>query len=94
MKVMDVNEWCKFLNEQEGTELSKKVESINTLLSWGDFSVKYMQHDSTWLYEKLIGYKRGEEPIPVPPMTEDEIIMFKNGLLDLSEEIKRVAEAL
>lgn len=94
MKAMDVNEWCKFLKEQEGTELSKKVDSINFLLSWGDFSVQYMQHNSTWLYEKLIGYKRGEEPIPVPPMTEDEIKMFKNGLLDLSERIRRVAEAL
>ena len=94
MKVMDVNEWCKFLNEQEETELSKKVESINTLLSWGDFSVKYMQHDASWLYEKLIGYKRGEEPIPVPSMTDKEISLFKNGLISLSEEIKRVAEAL
>ena len=94
MTVMDVNDWCKFLNEQEETELSKKVESINTLLSWGDFSVKYMQHDSTWLYEKLIGYKRGEEPIPVPQMTDEEIYLFKNGLISLSEEIKRVAETL
>ena len=91
---MEVNDWCEFLKNQERTELYQKIEGISNLLSWGCFSVKYMKHDPSWMYDKLIGFKRGENPVPVAPMTAEEIKMLKVGLEELSQEIKRVAESL
>ena len=91
---MEVNDWCEFLKNQERTELYQKIEGISNLLSWGCFSVKYMKHDSSWMYDKLIGFKRGKNPIPVAPMTAEEINMLKLGLKELSHEIKMVAESL
>lgn len=94
MEKMEINKWCEFLKNSEGTDLSKKISTISNYLSWSDFSINYMQQDSKWLYNKLIGFERGENPIPVPPMTDEEMSKFKKGLLDLSEQIKKVAESL
>ena len=51
-----------------------------------------MGKKGTWLYEKIDGFDRFGET--VTPMTDEELTEFKNGLLDLSKRIKKVAESL
>ena len=43
-------------------------------------------------YDEIDGYSFEGEP--VEPMSEDELLRFKNGLFDLSERIRRIAESL
>ena len=42
--------------------------------------------------KKIDGFDRFGET--TSPMTDEELTNFKNGLLDLSERIKKVAESL
>lgn len=69
-----------------------KLEDIIISVSWREFAHRYMNIKAPWLYDKIYGFNQYGEP--VPPMTEEELAKFKNGLLNLSERIKRVAESL
>ena len=78
-------------NEHPST-LRQKLQDILISVSWRDFSNHYMGKKGTWLYEKIDGFDRFGEA--TSPMTDEELINFKNGLLDLSGRIKKVAESL
>lgn len=92
MKQMTGMEWIEFLEKQGPTELRTKVDDILLIVSWGDFARDYMKKPASWLHEKIDGYLRNGTP--VMSMSNDETKMLKDGLLDLSERIKKVANSL
>ena len=80
------------LQKEHPNTLRQKLQDILISVSWRDFSNHYMGKKGSWLYEKIDGFDRFGEA--TSPMTDEELINFKNGLLDLSERIKKVAESL
>jgi hypothetical protein len=92
MKQMTGMEWIEFLGKQSPTELRTKVDDILLAVSWREIARDYMKKPASWLHEKIDGYLRNGTP--VMPMSNDETKMLKDGLLDLSERIKKVANSL
>ena len=90
-KKLTLDEWLPF-KKSHPSELYNKLKDIVISVSWREFSMRYMNEKGPWLYEKIDGFNRYGEAIP--PLTESEMKQFKNGLLDLSERIKKVAESL
>ena len=88
---LTLEEWLAF-KKSHPSELYNKLNDIVISVSWREFSKRYMNEKGPWLYEKIDGFNRYGES--VPPLTENEMKLFKNGLLDLSERIKKVAESL
>ena len=80
------------LQKEHPSTLRQKLQDILLSVSWREFSNHYMGKKGTWLYEKIDGFDRFGET--TPPMTDEELTNFKNGLFDLSERIKKVAESL
>jgi len=80
------------LQKERPNTLRQKLQDILLSVSWRDFSNHYMGKKGTWLYEKIDGFDRFGET--TSPMTDEELTNFKNGLLDLSERIKKIAESL
>ena len=68
------------------------VDDILLAVSWREIARDYMKKPASWLHEKIDGYLRNGTP--VMPMSNDETKMLKDGLLDLSERIKKVANSL
>lgn len=91
-KRMTGEEWVEFLKNHPTSELKQKLDEILLAISWGEFANTYMGEKARWIYEKIDGYSF--EGKPVEPMSEDELLRFKNGLLDLAERIRRIAESL
>ena len=79
------------LNEHPST-LHQQLDDILLSVSWREFATHYMGKKGTWLYEKIDGSDRFGEA--TSSMTDEELTNFKNGLLDLSERIRKVAESL
>ena len=92
MKQMTGMEWIEFLGKQSPTELRTKVDDILLAVSWREIARDYMKKPASWLHEKIDGYLRNGTP--VMPMSTDETKKLKDGLLDLSERIKKVANSL
>ena len=85
-------EWVDFIKNHPTPELKQKLEDILLAVSQSEFANKYMGKKAKWIYEKTDGYTLEGEP--VEPMSEEELLRLKNGLFDLSERIRRVAESL
>lgn len=90
-KRLTTEKYLAFLTEHPST-LHQKLQDILLSVSWREFSHRYMGKKEGWIYDKINGFNQYGEP--VPPMTDEELTNFKNGLLDLSERIKKVAESL
>lgn len=90
-KRITTDKYLVLLNERPST-LRQKIIDILLSVSWRDFSTRYIGKKGTWLYDKIDGFDRYGES--VSPMAESEMEQFKNGLLDLAERIKKVAESL
>lgn len=90
-KRLTADKYLTHLTEHPST-LRQKLQDILISVSWRDFSNHYMGKKGSWLYEKIDVFDRFGEA--TSPMTDEELINFKNGLLDLSERIKKVAESL
>ena len=81
-----------FQKESKFSELGTKVQDILIAVSWREIANKYMHRHSSWLYSKIEG--RTLDGIPVDPMKEQELELFKGALFDLSSRIRRVAESI
>lgn len=90
-KRLTIEKWLAF-KESHPSELHNKLEDIIISVSWREFAHRYLDNKTPWLYDKINGFDQYGEPIP--PMTEEELARFKNGLFDLSKRIKNVAESL
>lgn len=91
-KRMTGEEWVEFLKNHPTPELKQKLDEILLYISWGEFANRYMDQKARWMHEKIDGYSFEGEP--VDPMNEDELLKLKNGLLDLSDRIRRIADTL
>ena len=80
------------LQKEHPSTLHQKLQDVLLSVSWREFSNRYMGKKGGWIYDKINGFNQYGEP--VPPMTDEELTNFKNGLFDLSERIKKVAESL
>ena len=90
-KRLTADKYLALLNEHPST-LRQQLDDILLSVSWREFANHYMGKKGNWLYEKIDGFDRFGET--VTPMTDEEMTEFKNGLIDLSERIKKVAESL
>ena len=90
-KRLTTDKYLAHLNEHPST-LRQQLYDILLSVSWREFSNRYMGKKGDWIYEKINGFDQYGEA--VTPMTDEELTEFKNGLLDLSEQIKKVAESL
>lgn len=79
-------------NELESLCLQKKVSDILLDVSWREVANKYMHKPAEWLQEHINGFRTNGTV--AEPMTQEELDMLKNGLFDLSDRIRRVAESL
>lgn len=91
-KKMTGMEWVEFIKNHPTPELKQKLDDILLSVSWGEFANDYMGQNAQWIHEKIDGYTL--EGDPVESMNEEELLRLKNGLFDLCERIKRVAESL
>ena len=75
---------------KQETSTKQQVADIALDITWAKISQKYFGRSSSWIYNKLNeidgnGGKGG--------FTEEEKAQFKNALFDLSDRIRRTAEA-
>lgn len=82
----------RYTSELDSLYLQKKVNDIRLDVSWREVANKYMHKPAEWLHERIDGFRRNGTI--AEPMTKEELEMLKNGLLDLSDRIRRVAESL
>lgn len=73
------------------TDMKKKVQDILMSVSWRDFANTYFGKSSSWFYHKMDGIdgnggKGG--------FNEAEVEQMRGALFDLSNRIRRAAEAI
>ena len=68
--------------------MKSKIKEIGMAISWRDFANTYFEKSPLWFHEKLEG---AEHDCGFSP---EERATLKNGLLDLSNRIKSVAESI
>lgn len=68
--------------------MKSKIKEILKVISWREFANIYFQRSPLWFYEKLEG------PEHESGFSLEETDTLKQGLLDLSERIKRVANSI
>ena len=61
------------------------LKPILLIVSWRQFARQYFNRSASWLYHKIDG---------IDPITDEERLKFKQSLLSLSEEIRRVSEEI
>ncbi len=68
-----------------------RLADILMHVSWGDISREYFGKSGSWLYHKLNGVDGNKKPID---FTTEERYQLKGALIDLSERIRRAADAI
>ena len=79
------------LKESQSGTMKAKLEDILLAISWADLSKKYFGKSNSWLYHKLDGNDDNNHTIE---FTEEEKITLKGALIDLSNRIRRAADAI
>lgn len=73
------------------TNMKEICADILFSVSWREFSNKYYHKSSSWFYHKMDGIDGNGG---VGGFTPEEVEHFKASLIDLSERIRKTAEAL
>lgn len=73
------------------SDMKKRLSDINLSVSWMDFANRYFHKSSSWFYHKMDGIdgnggKGG--------FTPEEAEQLRGSLFDLSNRIRRAAEAI
>ena len=77
------------VNKKESTR--KQVEDIMLDISWAKLAKKYFDRSPSWIYHKMDGIDgNGGEG----GFSSEEKEMFKAALFDISERIRKAAEAV
>ena len=71
--------------------VKNRLSDILFLVSWGDVSREYFGESGSWLYHKLDGVNKNNEPFA---FTDEERQKLKDALVDLSSRIRQAAEKL
>lgn len=73
------------------SDMKKRLSDINLSVSWMDFANRYFHKSSSWFYHKLDGIDgNGGKGGFTPEETEQ----LRGSLFDLSNRIRRAAEAI
>ena len=68
-----------------------RLEDILLSISWADLSKTYFGKSNSWLYHKLDGIDGNKKPTD---FSEDEKLILKGALVDLSERIRRASDRI
>ena len=71
--------------------MKARLSDILMHVSWGDISREYFGKSGSWLYHKLNGIDGNKKPTE---FTDEERYQLKGALIDLSERIRRAADAI
>ncbi len=73
------------------SDMKKRLSDINLSVSWMDFANRYFHKSSSWFYHKMDGIDgNGGKGGFTPEETEQ----LRGSLFDLSNRIRRAAEAI
>lgn len=68
------------------------IDDIYDLVTWGDFSKSFFpDHSVSWFYNKMRGVDGNGG---VGSFTPDEIRIFKGGLVEIADRIRKAADKL
>ena len=73
------------------TNMKERCQDILMSVSWLDFANRYFKRSSSWFYHKMDGIDGSGG---TGGFTPDEVEQMRNALFDLSERIRKCAEAL
>lgn len=75
----------KRLEAIKNSGIRKKLDDIDLNLNWGEFAHNYFDRSASWFYNKLNG---------IGGFTEEELTIFKGGLCDLANRLRKAADKL
>jgi len=78
-------------DKQPTTTVKQQLYDLLISISWGDLSHRYFGQSGAWLYNKLDGKDRDNNPTP---FTKEEIEQLRGALYDLSIRIRKAADGL
>ena len=77
--------------QSQATDVKKRLSSIYMKITWREIAQEYFGKSPSWLYHKLDGIDgnggRGG-------FTQEELLILKGALTDLSNKIRQAAEEL
>ncbi len=73
------------------TTIKQQLYDLLISISWSDLSRRYFGKSGTWLYNRLNGVDRNNQPVT---FTEEEKGQLKGALYDLSIRIRKAADGL
>lgn len=73
------------------SDVKSRLSDIIMKITWREIANDYFGKSSSWLYHKLDGINGAGER---GGFSEDEIIMLKGALVDLSDKIRKAADRL
>lgn len=79
------------MNKSLLTNAKECLSDIIVSVSWMDFSNRYFHRSSSWFYHKMNGIDGNGK---IGGFNDEERIMLKNALIDLSERIRKAAEKI
>ena len=79
------------LKASQQDTMKARLSDILMHVSWGDISREYFAQSGCWLYHKLNGIDGNKKPTE---FTVEERYQLKGALIDLSERIRRAADAI
>lgn len=81
----------KRLEAIKNSGIRKKLYDIDLNLNWGEFAHNYFDRSASWFYNKLNGIDGNGG---VGGFTEEELTVFKGGLCDLADRLRKAADKL
>ena len=81
----------KRLEAIKNSGIRKKLDDIDLNLNWGEFAHNYFDRSASWFYNKLNGIDGNGG---VGGFTEEELTVFKGGLCDLADRLRKAADKL
>lgn len=75
----------------ENLTMKQKVRDILLAVSWADLGKNYFGKSNSWLYHKLDGIDENGQPTS---FSKEETETLKGALVDLSDRIRRCADAI
>ena len=76
---------------QESLTMRQKLYDLLVAISWADLSRTYFGKSSSWLYHKMDGRDGNGKPTA---FTFEEAQQLNGALVDLSERIRKAADAI
>lgn len=73
------------------SDMRRRLSDIQLAISWREFANTYFSRSSSWFYHKMDGIDGNGG---VGGFTEQEAEQMRGALIDLSERIRRAAEAI